>query len=119
MATIQENDTYVNLVVNNASVGGVKNDFVKKSTVAEMSQSLFSCTFETWDEILHLNSTAMYFVSGESSQTYTSRSLTTVSVAFLPLLVAAKGPFPNTGSIINVSSMSGITKQSQVRYLSL
>ncbi|KIJ25554.1 hypothetical protein M422DRAFT_62235 [Sphaerobolus stellatus SS14] len=97
VATIRQKESYVNLVVNNASVGGVKNDFATKTTVEEISQSLFSSTFETWNQILHLNSTSMYFVA----------------VAFLPLLVAAKGPFPHTGSILNVSSMSGITKQSQ------
>ncbi|KIJ44555.1 hypothetical protein M422DRAFT_252171 [Sphaerobolus stellatus SS14] len=97
VSTICQKDSYVNLVVNNASTGDVKNDFQTKTTVQDMSHALFSCDNEAWDTILHLNATAMYFVA----------------VAFLPLLVAAKGPFPNTGSIINVSSMSGITKRSQ------
>ncbi|GJJ10702.1 hypothetical protein Clacol_004929 [Clathrus columnatus] len=90
---VKQRDQYINLLVNNAAVGGVKNDFAQKSSIEEFSEALFSTTFEEWNTTLHLNSTAMFFMAA----------------AFLPLL--AKGP--NPGCIINVSSMSGITKQSQ------
>ena len=55
--------------------------------------------FETWLECFKINTASYHFTA----------------FAFLPLLCAAKsvGGFPEPGNIINLSSMSGITKTSQ------
>jgi NAD(P)-dependent dehydrogenase (short-subunit alcohol dehydrogenase family) len=55
--------------------------------------------FDTWLETYKINTASYHFTS----------------FAFLPLLAAAKtvGGFPEPGNIINLSSMSGITKTSQ------
>jgi NAD(P)-dependent dehydrogenase (short-subunit alcohol dehydrogenase family) len=65
--TIKKRDQAVNVLINNASVGGVKNSFASKNTVEEVSQTLFASKFETWNQVLHLNSTAMYFLAGMSN----------------------------------------------------
>jgi hypothetical protein len=54
----------VNFLVNNASVGGVKNDFAEKTNVEDVSKALFAVEPETWNEILVLNTSSMYFTSG-------------------------------------------------------
>ncbi|KAF8527214.1 NAD(P)-binding protein [Gautieria morchelliformis] len=97
VATVRAKNKFVNILVNNASVGGVKNDFVEKTNVEDISKALFASDPKTWNEALNLNTSSMFFTSA----------------AFLPLLVAAKGSFSSPGSILNISSMSGITKQSQ------
>lgn len=55
--------------------------------------------FETWLECYKINTASYHFTS----------------FAFLPLLAAAKsvGGYPEPGNIVNLSSMSGITKTSQ------
>jgi len=96
-ASVRAKDKFVNLLVNNASVGGDKSDFAKKPNVEDISKTLFASDLQAWNDVLHLNTSSMFFASA----------------AFLPLLVAAKGPFRSPGSILNISSMSGITKQTQ------
>ena len=55
-------------------------------------------TFDDWTWIYKVNVASYYFTSA----------------AFLPLLCAAKdNGFPEVGSILNISSISGITKESQ------
>mgnify|MGYP002718805555 CR=1 FL=1 len=56
-------------------------------------------TFEHWTDMYQINTASYYFTS----------------FAFLPLLGAAKsvGGYPEPGNIVNLASMSGITKTSQ------
>jgi len=97
VAFVRSKEKFVNFLVNNAGIGGVKNDFSKYTDPEDISKALFATEHKIWDDVLHINTSAIYFAS----------------VAFMPLLVAAKGQFSSPGSILNVSSMSGITKQTQ------
>ncbi|KAF8579726.1 NAD(P)-binding protein [Ramaria rubella] len=97
VAFVQSKDKFVNLLVNNASVGGKKNQFTTKTNVHDISKALFAMELSEWNQVLHVNTSSIFYTSA----------------AFLPLLVAAKESFRSTGSILNISSMSGITKQSQ------
>ncbi|KAF8518145.1 hypothetical protein BU17DRAFT_48946 [Hysterangium stoloniferum] len=96
---VKSKDKYINLLVNNASVGGDTNEFKSKTGIDDISRALFASKLDDWNTLLHLNTSSLNM--------YVS------TAAFLPLLVAAKERFPSPGSIINVSSMSGITKQTQ------
>jgi len=63
----------------------------------EFSKALLECTEQTWNDVMRINTTSIYYLTA----------------AFVPLLVKAKDRFPTAGSVINISSMSGITKQTQ------
>ncbi|KZT39019.1 NAD(P)-binding protein [Sistotremastrum suecicum HHB10207 ss-3] len=96
---ISSKEKSLNFLINNAGIKGIKNDFNKvEQTPEAISKSLFEGSqIQEWQDVLLLNTSAMYFVAA----------------AFLPLLVNAKDTHGNPGSILNISSMSGITKQSQ------
>ncbi|KZS94949.1 NAD(P)-binding protein [Sistotremastrum niveocremeum HHB9708] len=96
---ISSKEKSLNFLINNAGIKGIKNDFNKvEQTPEAISKSLFEGSqIQEWQDVLLLNTSAMYFVAA----------------AFLPLLVRAKDTHGNPGSILNISSMSGITKQSQ------
>ncbi|KAK4541669.1 hypothetical protein LTR36_007813 [Oleoguttula mirabilis] len=99
---ISEKEKHVNLLVNNAGVSGVNygSSGMPKGSAEEISKAMFdSQTIEDWDWIFKVNATSSYFVSA----------------AFLPLLCAARDTagYPEAGSILNISSISGITKESQ------
>lgn len=67
--------------------------------VKAVSEAMFNNqTFDDWTSVYKIDVASYYFTS----------------VAFLPLLVAARDHgFPESGSILNISSISGITKESQ------
>ena len=95
---IREKEKAVHILVNNAGISGPwsKTD---KTEPKEVKQDLFhQIEFEEWDATYRLNVAAQYFM------TY----------AFLPLLregtKAIKG---FSASVVNISSISGITKDSQ------
>lgn len=98
---ISEKEKYVNLLVNNAGVTS-KNFGEKgfpKGSPEDVSQSLWEYQdFNDWTSIYSINVAAIYFVS----------------VAFIPLLCAARDHgYPEAGNVLNISSLSGITKTSQ------
>jgi NAD(P)-dependent dehydrogenase (short-subunit alcohol dehydrogenase family) len=70
-----------------------------KGSPAEISKTMMNNqTFDDWTWVYKVNVASYYFTSA----------------AFLPLLCAAKdNGFPEVGSILNISSISGITKGSQ------
>lgn len=70
-----------------------------KGSPAEISKTMMNNqTFDDWTWIYKVNVASYYFTSA----------------AFLPLLCAAKdNGFSEAGSILNISSISGITKESQ------
>ena len=72
---------------------------VEQTPEALSAQMFDNESIETWLETYKINTASYHFTS----------------FAFLPLLAAAKtvGGFPEPGNIINLSSMSGITKTSQ------
>lgn len=99
---IAEKEKYVNLLVNNAGVTSVNygKDGFPKGSVEEISREMLSNqTFDDWTSVYKTNVASYYFTSA----------------AFLPLLCAARDhhAFPEAGSILNISSISGITKESQ------
>jgi NAD(P)-dependent dehydrogenase (short-subunit alcohol dehydrogenase family) len=70
-----------------------------KGSPSEISKTMLNNqTFDDWTWIYKVNVASYYFTSA----------------AFLPLLCAAKdNGFSDAGSILNISSISGITKESQ------
>jgi len=101
VAAIAAREKCVNLLVNNAGVTsenygekGMPTGDIKTISEAMMSDQ----DFEDWTSIYSVNVASYYFCSA----------------AFLPLLTAARdNGYSDAGSIINISSISGITKESQ------
>ena len=100
---IASKEKYINLLVNNAGVSGMSygdSSFPSKGTsIADISSTLFNTgDFEGWKDMYAVNVASYYFCS----------------VAFLPLLVACnENGFEESGNVLNISSISGITKDSQ------
>ena len=97
VAAIAAKEGHINLLVNNAGVSGL--DYGDTGTPSGSIQSISDAMFNEqdfpgWAAMFNVNVSSYYFCSA----------------AFLPLLAAAQ---PSHGSIINISSMSGITKESQ------
>ncbi|SMR59316.1 unnamed protein product [Zymoseptoria tritici ST99CH_1E4] len=101
VATIAAKEKYVNLLVNNAGQTSVNYGpkGMPTGSVEEISKEMMgNQTFENWTDIYKINVASYYFTAA----------------AFLPLLVAAReNGFEEAGSILNISSISGITKESQ------
>lgn len=98
---ISEKEKYINFLVNNAGVTSVNygKNGAPTGSVADISKEMLNNqTFDDWLSVYKINVASYYFTSA----------------AFLPLLVAARDHgFPEAGSILNISSLSGITKDSQ------
>ncbi len=99
--SITSQEKYINLLVNNAGVTGLNygDNGMPKGDVKSISDEMFNNQdFSGWSWMYNVNVASYYFCSA----------------AFLPLLVAAKSHgYFEPGSIINISSMSGITRESQ------
>ncbi|KAG7530910.1 hypothetical protein FFLO_04733 [Filobasidium floriforme] len=97
---ISSKEKYINVLINNHGVSQGNPDITSCPQTPEgLSQQMYSDTFERWLDTYRIN-TASYFFT---------------SFAFLPLLAKAKteGGAVEPGNILNISSMSGITKTSQ------
>jgi NAD(P)-dependent dehydrogenase (short-subunit alcohol dehydrogenase family) len=99
---ISQREKCVNLLVNNAGVSGDLNygpSGMPTGSIESISAAMFdNQEISNWTQMYAINVASYYFVSA----------------AFLSLLVAARSHgFSEAGNIINVSSMSGITKTSQ------
>ncbi|KAK5130936.1 hypothetical protein LTR08_001539 [Meristemomyces frigidus] len=99
---INEKEKYVNLLVNNAGVSGANYgpSGAPKGSAQDISETMLNNqSFTDWQWMYKVNVTSYYFTSA----------------AFLPLLCAARDQagYPEAGSIINISSISGRTKESQ------
>jgi NAD(P)-dependent dehydrogenase (short-subunit alcohol dehydrogenase family) len=101
VATIAAKEKCVNLLINNAGQTSVNYGpkGLPKGTVEEIAEEMYNNqTFDNWTDIYKINVASCYFAS----------------IAFLPLLAAARdNGYAEAGSIINISSISGITKESQ------
>lgn len=100
VAAIAAKEKFVNFLINNA--GQTSCNYGPKGMptgdVKSISEDMLSQSFEDWTGIYKINVASYYFTSA----------------AFLPLLVAARDHgFSEAGSILNISSISGITKESQ------
>jgi len=98
---ISSKEKCVNYLVNNAGATSVNYgpDGLPKGTPEEISKTMMNNqNFDDWLSIYKVNVASYYFTS----------------VGFLPLLCAARDHgYSQAGSILNISSISGITKESQ------
>ncbi|KAF2100134.1 NAD(P)-binding protein [Rhizodiscina lignyota] len=98
---IESKEKFINLLINNAGVSSVNYGAkgMPKGDVRAISEEMMNNQdFEDWTWIYKVNVASYYFTS----------------VAFLPLLCAARDHgYPEAGNILNISSISGITKDSQ------
>lgn len=100
VAEISKREKCVHLLVNNAGVTCKHADIdqVRDADVEAISAHMFDTQeYEDWSWPYAVNVASYYFCSA----------------AFLPLLVRAREQVPASGSIINISSISGVTKESQ------
>ena len=99
--TISQKEKFVNLLVNNAGVTSVNygEKWTPSGDPKEVSERMLSYQdFNDWTSIYKVNVASIYFTS----------------IAFLPLLCAAREfGYLEAGNILNISSISGITKESQ------
>ena len=99
--TMGEKEKFINLLVNNAGQTSVNygEHWNPQGDPKEVSERMLSYQgFDEWTSIYKVNVASIYFVS----------------IAFLPLLCAARDHgYPEAGNILNISSISGITKESQ------
>ncbi|TKA70773.1 hypothetical protein B0A55_05462 [Friedmanniomyces simplex] len=98
---ISGKEKFVNFLVNNAGATSVNYgpEGLPKGSPEEISKTMMNNqNFDDWLSIYKVNVASYYFTS----------------VAFLPLLCAARDHgYAEAGSILNISSISGITKESQ------
>lgn len=97
ISEVKSKEGFINLLVNNAGISGPKAEADGKDAT-EFKESLFKQEFGEWDDVWRTNVAAIYFMT----------------VAFLPLLEAGtKSSKGYASSVINISSISGLTKLSQ------
>jgi len=94
---IESKEKYLSLVVAAAGMSGPKSS-PDTSDAVQMKKNLWAESPEEWNATYNTDVTAVYFTS----------------VAFLPLLQAA--PKTHTSSIIVISSMSGLMRNSQAHF---
>ncbi|KAI6034509.1 hypothetical protein BKA83DRAFT_89671 [Pisolithus microcarpus] len=95
---IGRNESQVDLLVNNAGISKTTSEVEKgEGSVKALAEELFNEDPNHWEDIYKTNVIGPFFVSA----------------AFLPLLHAASKKSHHTGSIINISSISGITSSTQ------
>ncbi|GFZ51916.1 hypothetical protein JCM24511_09686 [Saitozyma sp. JCM 24511] len=100
---IEKDEKWINILVNNHGVShGCADINACEQTPEGLSKQMFENeNFDAWRVLSHyrINCASYHFTT----------------FAFLPLLAAAKsvGGYPEPGNIVNLSSMSGITKTSQ------
>ncbi|TIB75585.1 hypothetical protein E3Q23_02345 [Wallemia mellicola] len=97
---VNEREDHIDLLVNNAGVTTVNAQLdAEDNTGQAISKRMLEQNFDDWLGPYAVNTASMYFTS--------------VSAAFLPLLMATQDHRGVSGNIVNVTSMSGITKTSQ------
>ncbi|KIJ69913.1 hypothetical protein HYDPIDRAFT_77810 [Hydnomerulius pinastri MD-312] len=96
---IGQKENHIDLLVNNAGISKGTSEVEKGDESAQdLAEELFNEDPIEWENVYKTNVTGYFFLSA----------------AFLPLLHAAsRSDFQHTGSVINVSSMSGITRTTQ------
>ncbi|ORY28964.1 hypothetical protein BCR39DRAFT_533360 [Naematelia encephala] len=98
---VEKEEKWINVLVNNAGVS-LKGPNIEAAdqTALGLSTAMFEEEeFEKWSEMHRINTAAPYFLTS----------------ALLPLLSAAQtvGNYPEPGNVVNVASLSGITRTSQ------
>lgn len=96
---ISSKEKFINLLITNAGISGPKG-IPESASAPELQESLWNAeTFSDWNEVMNTNVSSVYFTT----------------VAFLPLLQSAleNGHSPRSPSVIVISSMSGLMRNSQ------
>ncbi|KAL3489929.1 hypothetical protein BJX62DRAFT_238571 [Aspergillus germanicus] len=95
---ITKEDGYLNVLVNNAGIGGDRAHAQASSGADVYSPAMLAQGIDDWQQVYLSNTTQVYYTSA----------------AFVPLLAKSKdSPAATAGNIINITSLSGITKWSQ------
>ncbi|PPJ54319.1 hypothetical protein CBER1_06124 [Cercospora berteroae] len=102
---LEEREPHVDIVINNAGIYSSR-QCPEGSNAEEVRRNLFdteNATFENWNDVYRTNVAAIYFVT----------------TAFLPLLQRASDRRPGwTSTVINISSINGLIKESLSRFAS-
>lgn len=97
---ISSKESHLDILVNNAGIS-TKTFKTESSSAEEMKKNLFDnedATFEDWNDVYRTNVSQIYFMS----------------TCFLPLLQKATGKTHGwSGTVLNISSMSGEVKTMQ------
>lgn len=113
---ISKNEKHVDVLVNNAGVSLGTSEVEKGDESAQaLKDELWKEELSDWETVYRTNviGYAHIYLLPYTSITYPHiRSYFFTTAAFLPLLSAA-GRQGHTGSVINISSMSGITRTTQ------
>lgn len=96
---ISSKEKFINLLITNAGISGPKG-IPDSASAPELQESLWNAeSFSDWNSVMNTNVSSVYFTT----------------VAFLPLLQSAlkNGHSPRSPSVIVISSMSGLMRNSQ------
>ncbi|TIC13781.1 NAD(P)-binding protein [Wallemia mellicola] len=94
---ISQREDHVDLLINNSGVSTVKADLDANRSSEAVSKAMFEQSFDDWTSPYAINVAAIYFTTA----------------AFIPLLTATQKHRGESGNVINVTSVSGIIKNSQ------
>ncbi|TIC41594.1 NAD(P)-binding protein [Wallemia mellicola] len=98
VAEIGKKEDHVDVLINNSGVTTVHAQLDAEDNSPEaVSKRMFEQSFDDWKDPYAINVAAMYFTTA----------------AFIPLLVNAQKYRDESGNVINVTSVSGIIKNSQ------
>jgi len=103
VAEVGRREKHVHLLVNNAGImSGPTTEVEKGDTSAQaLSDALWAESVADWEAVYRTNVISYFFTAA----------------AFVPLLAAARADTPGvSSSIVNISSISGITRQTQHQY---
>jgi NAD(P)-dependent dehydrogenase (short-subunit alcohol dehydrogenase family) len=101
---IGQNESHIDVLINNAGINKGRSDAAKgEHSANELAKELWQESFEDWTDVYRTNVIGHFFTA----------------IAFLPLLAASTTRNPGrSASVINISSISGITNitQNQFKY---